>query len=172
MRAIAKEGMHLDALSGITVSLFDGFSIELGWITVFGGIIVLLLVIPQIIFLIKFRNRKRRRVPEAVPIIEKGLWGLCCVLTIMNASFFKYGFDSTTLFIIYLLGNLVLLLIYYITWISFFVKPSFGKRVTVAVVAVLVFCLSGVTLTDIYLIVAASLFGTCHIFLVSQDEYE
>lgn len=166
------EGAHLGILFGITISLFGGLTIEFGWITVFGGIIVLLLVIPQLIFQIKFRNRKRRKVPEAVPIIEKGLWGLCCVLTIMNADFFKYGFDSATLFIIYLSGNVVLLLIYYITWISFFGKPSFGKRVTAAVVAVLVFCLSGVTLTDIYLIVAASLFGTCHIFLVSQDEYE
>ena len=162
----------MDALFRITISLFDGLTIEFGWITVFGGITVLLLVIPQIIYQIRFKNRKRRRVPDAIPIIEKGLWGLCCVLTIMNASFLKYGFDSNILFIIYLLGNVVLFFIYYIVWISFFIKPSFGKRVTAAVVAVLVFCLSGVTLTDIFLIVAASLFGTCHIYLVSQDEYE
>lgn len=162
----------MKALMSIEISITNIPDLKLGWINVFGAVIVLLLIIPYIIFEIKFKNRKRRRMPGFVMMSEKFLWSVCCILMMVNLEFLEFGFDSKYFFIIYLIGNTVLLFTYYVTWISFFIKPSFGKRVTAAVVAVLVFCLSGVTLTNIFLIVFASLFGTCHIFLASQDEYE
>ena len=159
-------------LMSMILSMANIFPFKFGWINFFGAVIVMLLVIPYVFFEIKFRNRKRRRMPGFVMISEKFLWSICCILMIVNFERPELGFDSKALFVIYLIGNIVLLTVYCATWISFFIKPAFGKRVTVAVVAVLVFCLSGVTLADIFLIVFASLFGTCHIFLASQDEYE
>ena len=147
-------------------------TVEFGWINVFGAIIAALLLIPYIIFEIKYKDRSRRPTKAITSVSEKILWGACCFLMVVNVGFFEFGFQMKSLFIIYLIGNVLLLLVYYVVSISMLVRPTLGKRVTAAVVALLVFCLSGVTLANILLIVFASLFGTCHIFVASQDEYE
>ena len=159
-------------VTGFAVKIFDGVTVRFGWINVFGAIIALLLLVPHIIFEVKFKDRKRRRMPKIMRFFESLLWAICCALMIVNVGIYEFGFDSKTLFIIYFIGNVVLLLAYYICWFLFFVKPAFGKRVSTAVIAVLAFCLSGVTLTNILLIVFASLFGNCHIFMAAQDKYD
>ena len=157
---------------GMAVKVFSGISVKFGWINVFGAVIALLLLIPYVIFEIKFKDRQRRRLPAILRVFEILLWIICCMLMVVNVGFFEFGFDSKALFIIYLVGTAVLLVDYYITWLLFFIKPAIGKRLNAAVTAVLVFCISGVTLTNILLIVFASLFGTCHIFMAAQDKYE
>ena len=157
---------------GFAVKIFDGVTVKFGWINIFGAIIALLLLIPHIVFEIKFRDRKRRPMPKAMRFFESLLWAICCFLMIVNVGIYEFGFDEKMLFVVYFVGNVLLLLAYYITWFLFFLKPAFGKRVSTAVIALLVFCLSGVTLTNIPLIVFASLFGNCHIFMAAQDKYE
>jgi len=157
---------------GMAVKIFNGITVRFGWISLFGAIIALLLLIPHVIFEIKFKNRKRRRMPKIMRFFESLLWAVCCALMIVNAGFYEFGFDSKALFIIYFIGNVLLLLAYYITWFVFFLRPTFGKRVSTAAIAMLAFCLSGVTLTNIALIVFASLFGNCHIFMAAQDRYD
>lgn len=156
---------------GYVVALFC-ITVEFGWINLFGALTAALLLIPYIIFEIKFKSRKRRPTGKLVTVAEKTLWGICSFLMVVNIGFFEFGFQMKSLFIIYLIGNVLLLTVYYIVCLSMLSKPCLGKRVTVAVIAMLVFCLSGVTLANILLIVFASLFGTCHIFVASQDEYE
>ncbi|MBO4679298.1 MAG: hypothetical protein J5626_06480 [Lachnospiraceae bacterium] len=160
------------AALGIVLKIINGVTVKFGWINVFGAIIALLLLIPHLIFEIKFRNRKRRSMPGILRVFESLLWAICCFLMIVNVDFYEFGFDSKTLFIVYFVGNVLLLLAYYITWFFFFIRPTFGRRVSTAVIALLTFCLSGVTLTNIPLIVFASLFGNCHIFMAAQDRYE
>ena len=147
-------------------------TVDFGWINIFGAVIAVFLLIPYIIFEIKYKERTRRPTSALATVSEKILWGVCCFLMVVNVGFFEFGFQMKSLFVIYLIGNAVLLIVYYIVSISMLIKPTLGKRVTAAVVALLVFCLSGVTLANILLIVFASLFGTCHIFVASQDEYE
>ena len=147
-------------------------TVEFGWINVFGAIIAALLLIPYIIFELKHKDRNRRPTSALATVSEKILWGVCCFLMVVNVGFFEFGFQMKSLFVAYLVGNALLMAVYYMVSITLIIKPTRGKRVTAAVVALLVFCLSGVTLANILLIVFASLFGTCHIFVASQDEYE
>ena len=166
------EGGMSTYIFGFAVKLFSGVTVRFGWINVFGAIIALLLLIPYIVFEVKYKDRKRRPMPKIMRFFESFLWAVCCALMIVNVGIYEFGFDEKTLFVVYFVGNVVLLLAYYVTWFLFFLKPAFGKRVSTAVIAVLAFCLSGVTLTNILLIVFASLFGNCHIFMAAQDKYD
>ena len=156
---------------GYVVALFC-ITVEFGWINLFGAVIAALLLIPYIIYEVKFKNRKRRPTSLVVTVAEKILWLICCFFMVVNVGFFEFGFQMKSLFIIYIVGNVLFLILYYIVCISMLIKPGMGKHVTAAVIAMLVFCLSGVTLANILLIVFASLFGTCHIYVASQDDYE
>ena len=94
---------------------------------------------------------------------------LCIVLMVYPLGKKEYGFPAAENFIIYIFGNIILIAVYLLVWVSFFKKENKAKAVILTVVPVMVFILCGLTLDYWLLIFAAVLFGIGHIYVTLAD---
>lgn len=144
---------------------------ELGWnwLNIFGIIIVLLMLIPNIIYVIRFPGQKNKSENQVMNILEQAGRYASMFLMIFNIGIGEMGFSSLGLFFAYFLGNAILLLAYWIVWILFFIKRSNGKSIALAVIPTGIFLLSGLTLEYILLIISALVFGIAHIYVTYKN---
>ena len=138
------------------------------WINVFGMIVVILILVPNIIYAVKYRNVENRCRSKIMNLLEQ-IGRYACMLFMVLHIGGGEGFASVTAFLLYLFGNAVLLLGYWIVWLLYFIKQTAWKSVTLAVLPVLIFLLSGATLNNIPLIVSTAIFGVAHIYVTWQN---
>ena len=141
----------------------------MGWLNVFGLIMVVLLLIPNIIYAVKYRNQTNKCMSKAMNILEQiGRYG-CMFLMIFNIGIAEFGFTSKRMFLIYLTGNIVLMIAYWGVWMLFFMKPGNKKQMALAVIPTILFLLNGVTMKHYLLIITGLLFGIGHIYVTYQN---
>ena len=80
------------------------------------------------------------------------------------------GFPSINAFIIYLVGNTVLMLSYWIIWMLYFNKQTYREQMALAVIPTGIFLLSGITMLHYFLIIFAVIFGIGHIYVTSRNK--
>ena len=90
-------------------------------------------------------------------------------LMIFNIGIGSLGFASIRGFLIYQVGNSILMLAYWITWLLFFIKRSYGKTMALAIIPTAIFLLSGILLRYIPLSIAAVIFGIGHIYVTNEN---
>lgn len=140
-----------------------------GWINIFGLCIVIAILIPNIIYAIKFRDVKNKCANKIMNVIEQIGRYACMLLMILHVGKTEFAFRSIGAFLSCLFGNVVLVLMYWIVWILYFIKQSKWKSLTLAVVPTIIFLLSGITLQHGWLVIAAILFGIGHIYVTWQN---
>lgn len=153
---------------GPTAILIAG---ELGfnWINILGIIIVILMLIPNIVYALKFRGQANKCTNKFLNILEQvGRYG-CMILMVFCIGMPKFSFPSVGNFLVYLLGNAAFLLAYWIVWILFFIKQSSWKSMALAVIPVCIFLLSGWMMEYWLLMVFAVVFGTAHIYVTIKN---
>ena len=142
-----------------------GFS----WINIFGLIIVVLLLIPNIIYAFKFRGVENQCRSSAMNKLEQiGRYG-CMFLMIFNIGILEFSFLSIGMFLFYTVGNVVLLIVYWIIWMLFFQKQDNWKRMVLAIIPTVLFLISGIALRHILLIIMAVIFGIGHIYVTKAN---
>ena len=141
-----------------------------GWINFFGLVIVVLMLIPNIIYAIKHRGEPRPTVSKSALILENIGRYACMLLMVFNIGLLKFGFGSIIGLLIYLFGNFMLLLAYWICWISYFKKSSEEIALLLSVIPVLIFLISGLTLRHWLLVIMAIVFGAAHIYVTKQTD--
>ena len=134
-------------------------------INVFNIVIIVLMLVPGVISVIKDKNFKSHCNSKAMKIVEWIGRILCIVLMIYPLGKKEYGFPAAENFIIYIFGNIILVAVYLLVWVSYFKKANKAKAVILTVVPVMVFILCGLTLDYWLLIFAAVLFGIGHIYV-------
>ena len=136
----------------------------MGWLNLTGLIFVVLLLIPNIVYAIRFRGEENQCKIRSLNVLEQ-IGRYCSMfLMVFNIGIAEFGFSSLSAFLLYLFGNSVLLLLYWITWLVFMSRQDdFFSRMILAVLPVLLFFLSGITLGHILLIISALVFGVGHI---------
>lgn len=139
---------------------------QFGWINLFGAVIVILLMIPNVIY--AWKNRKQQvqdeiSVPKLLIFFEQlGRYG-CVLLMILPLFVWKFGFGSVEEMLLYLILNGGLVLSYYGIWGSYLKKKTLGKGLLLAIFPTSAFLLSGVLLRHWCLVVFALIFGIPHI---------
>lgn len=150
-------------------SIFLAGSLNMSWLNLFGLILIILLLIPNIIYAIKYKNQINKCTNTTMNILEQvGRYG-CMFLMIFNIGILEFGFSSVTMLLIYLIGSLALIVSYWICWMIFFVKPAFRIQIALAIIPTLLFLLSGITSRNYLLIIFAILFGIGHIYVTAQN---
>ena len=87
---------------GPTVVLIED-KLGMNWLNVFGLVFVVLLLIPNIIYAIKAKNKQNKCINKFMNVIEQiGRYG-CMFLMIFNIGIAEFGFGSVYAFLIYLL---------------------------------------------------------------------
>ena len=135
----------------------------MGWLNLTGLIFVVLLLIPNIVYAIRFRGEENQCKIRSLNVLEQ--IGRYCSMFFMvfDIGIAEFGFSSLAAFFVYLFGNSILLLLYWITWLIFMNRQESWSRMTLAILPALLFLLSGITLGYILLIISALIFGVGHI---------
>ena len=136
---------------------------EFGWINLFGAGIIVLIMIPNIIYAAKQKQDETQiKVPRYLSACEQlGRYG-CIILMWLPLLVWKFGFGSVEEFLIYLIGNGVLLLCYYLFWMFYSRKRTLSVAMALAIIPTAIFLLSGILLRHWLLVVVAILFGAAH----------
>ena len=138
-------------------------------INIFNIVIVALMLVPSIISAVKAKKFKSHCNNRAMKIVEWVGRILCIVLMVYPLGKKEYGFPAAENFIIYVFGNIILIAVYLLVWVSYFKKENKAKAVILTAVPVMVFILCGLTLDYWLLIFAAVLFGIGHIYVTLAD---
>lgn len=137
---------------------------EFGWISLFGAVTVILMIVPNIIFAL--RNRKndndRNSIPLLLGIAEQiGRYG-CIILMWMPLFVWKFGFGSVEEMVIYILFNGIMTVAYWTVWMIYFRNRTLINGMLLSVIPALIFLVSGILLRHWLLSVFAVVFGVSH----------
>ena len=142
---------------------------KFGWINVFGAVVVILMLIPNIVYAIKNRDEKNLCTNRLMNLIEQVGRYACIVLMWLPLLVWKFGFQSVFEMLLYLFGNGVLLLVYWIVFFRHMRKKSAAKALTLAVLPSCIFLMSGILLRHWLLTGFAVLFAIGHIYVTLKN---
>ena len=140
-----------------------------GWLNLSGLILVALLLVPNMVYAVKYRDAQNRCTNMLMNGLEQiGRYG-SMFLMIFNIGIAELGFSSVSAFLIYGAGNIVLMAAYWILWWFFFKKPAPWNRMALAVLPTMMFLLSGATMRHYLLVAAGVVFGIGHGYVTWQN---
>ena len=142
---------------------------EFGWINIFGMMIVLLLLIPNLIYAWKGPNEKNQCKSFIFNAVEQIGRYASMALMVMPVGVWRFGFSSKKMFLLYVSVNLLLLCLYWLIWRLYFRKRTLCTAIVLAVIPTCIFLISGLTLRHWVLVFAAFLFGTGHLYVTIQN---
>ena len=86
-------------------SIFLAGKMNFGWMNVFGLIIIVLFLIPNIIYRVKVKNYQKLYANKFMKILEQiGQYG-CMFLMVFDFGMGELGFGSIEAFLVYIFGN-------------------------------------------------------------------
>lgn len=139
---------------------------------VLGLYAMIAILIPNIIYAIKFKDVKNKCTNKFMNVLEMLARLDCMVLMLFCIRRGGFGFHSVEEAIIYVLGNIILILAYWVIWISYFRNQNTWKSISLAVLPTAVFLLSGITQQYVALTVSAVIFGIAHIYVTYKNVKE
>ena len=110
-----------------------------GWINIFGLCIVIAILIPNIIYAIRFRGVKNKCTNKIMNVVEQIGRYACMFFLIVHVGKTEFAFQSIGVFLVYLIGNALLILTYWIVWGLYFTKQSKWKSMVLAVIPTVIF---------------------------------
>lgn len=143
-----------------------GVANRMEWINVFGAVFMVLIMIPNIIYAIKckegFENRWNNKSVERIEQI--GRFG-CFGFMVINIPGTWFGWWSDEAFLIYLIVNIVLIILYCVIWMICFNKNTIFRALALSIIPSVVFLFSGIMSRSILLMIASMLFAPAHILI-------
>ena len=150
-------------------AVFIAGKLGMDWLNVFGLILVILLLIPNMVYAIKFKDQKNPCTNKFMNILEQIGRYACMFLMVFNIGIAEFGFGSVGAFLIYIIGNVLLMLSYWVIWILYFHKQSFGKQIILVILPTCLFLLSGITMRHYLLILFGLVFGVGHVYVTYKN---
>ena len=142
---------------------------EFGWINLFGAIIILIMLIPNILFALKNKDARNLCKNRFMNILEQaGRYG-CIILMWLPLFVMKFGFPGVFEMIIYMIGNFVLLAAYLILFAIYFKKKTAKLAIVLAILPVCIFMMSGILLRHWLLVGFSVIFAVGHIFVTIKN---
>ena len=140
-----------------------------GWINVFGAIIVVLMLVPNVVYALKNRGEENRCTNRWMNLLEQiGRYG-CIAFMWFPLLVGKFSFRSVPEMTLYLGGNGVLLAVYWFVYARYLRERTRRRALTLAVVPACIFLMSGLLLRHWLLVVFALFFAVGHIYVTTQN---
>lgn len=142
------------------------------WFSVYGLIMLILLMLPNILYAIKHREPQPERCGRTLLLLEQvGRYG-CMLLTVFRLPVLL-GLQQTV-------GNLwgcfhgliactVLLALYWVYWVLYNKKATRSRALVLAILPSMIFLLAGIARPDWFLTAFALLFSVCHITITAKN---
>ena len=142
---------------------------EFGWINIFGAVIVILMLIPNIVYAIKNKGEKNYCTNLFMNIIEQIGRYACIVLMWLPLVVWKFGFASVFEMMLYLTCNGIFLAVYWIAFAVYMNRKSLQLALVLAIVPACIFIFSGILLRHWLLAGFAILFAVGHIYVTYKN---
>ena len=142
---------------------------EFGWINVFGAVIVVLMLIPNIVYAIKNKGEKNLCANRFMNIVEQVGRYACILLMWMPLLVWKFGFASVLDMMLYMACNGLLLAAYWIAFAFYMKRRTVRLAIVLAVLSSCIFLLSGILLKHWLLVAFAILFAIGHIYVTYKN---
>lgn len=141
---------------------------KFGWINLFGGVMIMLMMIPNIIYGIKNRAVEKQPYSRIMAIVEQVGRYACIIFMWLPLLVWEFGFKSVGEMVLYAAGNVLLLVAYYVFWIFYSKRKTRKRALVLAILPTCIFLMSGLLLRHWLLVISAVLFGTGHIFITQK----
>ena len=139
----------------------------MAYLNFFGLILMILIMIPNIIYAIKYKGDfgklPQTKLWKILEVFEQIGRYVCFACMIFNIPGTCFGFASGYLFSTYLIVDFVLVFAYCIIWIFWFRKNNLFRAVALSVLPSFVFFFSGILSRSLLLTFSALIFAPCHI---------
>ena len=142
---------------------------EFGWINLFGAVIVIVMMIPNIVYAARNKDEKNLCTNKVMNLIEQIGRYACIVLMWFPLLVWKFGFASVLEMLIYLIGNGLMLFIYLLVFARYLKEKTAQRAMILAVLPACIFLLSGLLLRHWLLVLSALLFAIGHIYVTKQN---
>ena len=142
---------------------------EFGWINVFGAVIVVLMLIPNIVYAIKNKGEKNLCANRFMNIVEQVGRYACIVLMWMPLLVWKFGFASVLDMMLYMACNGLFLVAYWIAFAVYMKQKTVQLALVLAVLPACIFLLSGILLQHWLLAGFAVVFAIGHIYVTYKN---
>jgi len=143
------------------------------WINIFGLITVVLILIPNILYSIKFKGLETKcNCCRSMYILEQiGRYGSIFLMS-FNIGIAEYGFASKTHFVLYAISNIILILAYWLIYALYFYRQSNRKSMALAIIPSCIFLIDGILIRHLLLVSFALVFALSHICITRKDSCE
>ena len=140
------------------------------WINAYGLVTVVVMLVPNIIYAIKFRGEETKcKCCRSMYILEQiGRYGAMFLMA-FNIGIAEFGFISEQHFVAYLIANISLLVAYCIVWLLFFLRRSNWKFMALAIIPSCIFLTDGILLRHYLLVSFAIMFAFSHVCITMKD---
>ena len=142
---------------------------EFGWINVFGAVIVVLMLIPNIVYALKNKGEKNLCANRFMNVVEQIGRYACIALMCLPLLVWKFGFASVLDMMLYMACNGLLLAAYWITFAFYMKRRSVRLALVLAVLPACIFLLSGILLQHWLLAGFAVVFAIGHIYVTYKN---
>ena len=137
----------------------------MSWFNYYGLIIMAIIMIPNIIYAVKYKNGKLVEIKKTITFAEQiGRYGCFCLM-IFNIPYLYLNFWFANALIVYLCVNGALCLAYLIFWIICWNRNGKLKALSLSIIPSCVFVFSSVMLLYFPLMVLSVLFAICHVYI-------
>ena len=153
-------------------SIFLGGSLGISWLNIFGLILVVLLLVPNIIYAVTEKNQENKCTNKLMNLVEQIGRYASMFLMVFNIGLAEVGFSSVGAFIVYMLGNILLMISYWTIWVLYFKKKAYWKQIALALIPTCIFLLSGITMLHFLLIIFAVIFGIGHLYVTNKNRVD
>ena len=142
---------------------------EFGWINVFGAVIVVLMLIPNIVYALKNKGEKNLCANRFMNVVEQIGRYACIALMCLPLLVWKFGFASVLDMMLYMACNGLLIAAYWITFAFYMKRRSVRLALVLAVLPACIFLLSGILLQHWLLAGFAVVFAIGHIYVTYKN---
>ncbi len=142
---------------------------KFGWINLFGGLIVAIMLIPNIIYAIKYKGEKNLCKNKLMNVPEQVSRYACIILMWLPLLVWEFGFSTKVEALIYMFGNGFLLFEYLLVFALHLRKRTRMTSLILAVLPASIFLMSGLLLHHWLLVAFAAVFGYSHLYVTVQN---
>jgi hypothetical protein len=143
-------------------SIFLAERIGPNWLNIYGLFIVVLMMVPNILYAIKFHGMENRCTNKVMIMIEQIGRYTSMFLMIFHIGLAELGFASLKFFVIFIIGNTILMIAYWIIWMLYVKKMMLWKSMALAMIPTAIFIFSGITSRHYLLVIGGIVFGIGH----------
>lgn len=142
---------------------------EFGWINLFGAVLVILVLIPNLVYAVKNKGEQNLCTNHLMNFIEQIGRYACIVLMWFPLLVWEFGFASVFEMVLYFTGNGIFLAAYWIVFAIYMKRRSPGLALTLALLPAGIFLLSGILLRHWLLVGFAVLFAVGHSYVTKKN---